>query len=128
MNINDIIIKPEITEKSSMIAQLSGNKYVLVVNKKATKTDIRNAVETIFKKSNAKVSKVNIINVDKKPKNLGRYKGFKASYKKAIVTLKDGMIPIYKEQEVVEDVTKRKKQIKIIDTEKILNKDGGNKK
>ncbi|RKX67194.1 MAG: 50S ribosomal protein L23 [Tenericutes bacterium] len=73
MNINEIIIKPIITEKSS--ADLHVNRYTFEVNKLATKTDIKRAVETIFAKSNAKVSRVNISNLKPRNKKVGRYSG-----------------------------------------------------
>ncbi len=75
MNINDIIIKPIITEKSSVV--LEQNVYTFEVNPKATKTDVKRAIEYIFEKSNAKVAKVNIIKVKRKSKRLGRYEGYK---------------------------------------------------
>ncbi len=117
MNINDVIIKPIITEKSS--ALLSNNVYTLEVNPKANKTDVKSAIETIFSKSEAKVSKVNIVKVKKKFKRLGRYDGFTKGYKKAIVTLSKGSIPIYGNEGVVNNETE-KKALKIIDTDKIL--------
>ena len=121
MNINDIIIKPIITEKSSV--DMEYNKYTFEVNKNATKDDIKRAVETIFAKSGAKVSKINIVNVRAKKARMGRFEGTKPSYKKAIVALKEGSIPIFGDQEVKDtskDSDKKKKTIKIIDTDKIL--------
>jgi len=117
MNINDILKKPVITEKSA--SQLQSNVYTFVVDKNATKTDVKRAIETIFAASNAKVSKVNIQNYAKKAKRLGRYAGFKAGFKKAIVTLSEGSIPIYG-SEGVEDTSNEKKAAKIIDTDKIM--------
>lgn len=119
MNINDVILKPIVTEKSSN--QLVKNVYVLEVNNKATKIDIKKAIESIFSKSGALVSKVNIIKVKKKPKKMGKYEGFTKGYKKAIVTLSAGTIPIYGSDSAVVDNEKAKKTLKIIDTEKILD-------
>jgi len=121
MNINDIIIKPIITEKSSQDMEL--NKYTFEVNKKATKDDIKRAVETIFAKSEAKVAKINISNMRAKKARMGRFEGRKASYKKAIVTLSQGSIPIFGDQEVKDtskEDKKPKKTLKIIDTDKII--------
>ena len=120
MNINDIIIKPIITEKSSQ--DMGINKYTFEVNKKATKDDIKRAVETIFAKSEAKVSKINIVNVRAKKATMGRFRGTKSSYKKAIVTLSQGSIPIFGDQEVKDTSKdkKPKKAIKVIDTDKLM--------
>ncbi len=118
MNINDVIIKPIITEKSS--AALYSNVYTLEVDPRATKTDVKKAVEVIFAKSGAKVSKVNIIKVKQKAKRMGRYEGFTKGYKKAMVTLSQGQIPIYGSDSVVENNEAPKKALQIIDTDKIM--------
>ncbi len=78
----DIIIRPIITEKSS-IAQSEG-KYTFEVNKKATKIDIRNAVEKLFE---VKVIDVRTINMSGKPKRQGVHAGKTSDWKKAIVTI-----------------------------------------
>ena len=57
----DIIIKPIITEKSNV--EMQAGKYTFEVNKKATKVDVKRAVEKLF---NVKVLKVNTINVSGK--------------------------------------------------------------
>ena len=120
MNINDIIIKPIITEKSSQ--DMTINKYTFKVHKSATKDEIKHAVETIFAKSDVKVSKVNTVNVRAKKATMGRFVGTKSSYKKAIVTLSEGSIPIFGDQEVKDTSKdkKPKKAIKVIDTEKLM--------
>lgn len=81
----DIIIKPVITEKSMDL--LADNKYTFIVDKKANKTEIKNAIEDIFE---VKVERVNTLNLKGKPKRLGRFEGRTPSRKKAIVTLKPG--------------------------------------
>ena len=78
----DIIIKPIITEKSNM--EMQAGKYTFEVNKKATKVDVKRAVEKLF---NAKVLKVNTINVSGKEKRVGRNIGKTADWKKAIVSI-----------------------------------------
>ncbi len=119
MNINDVIIKPIITEKSSNL--LYSNVYTFEIDPRATKTDVRKAIESIFAKSQAKVSKVNMIKVKPKAKRMGRYEGFVKGYKKAIVTLSEGTIPIYGSDSVVNnEVDTPKKAMKIIDTDKIM--------
>ena len=73
----DIIIKPIITEKSNV--EMQAGKYTFEVNKKATKVDVKRAVE--------KVLKVNTINVSGKEKRVGRNIGKTADWKKAIVSI-----------------------------------------
>lgn len=81
----DIIIKPVVTEKSMNL--LSENKYTFIVDKKSNKTEIKNAIEDIFK---VKVDKIHTLVVKGKPKRVGRFEGKKPDRKKAIVTLKPG--------------------------------------
>lgn len=78
----DIIIKPIISDKS--LADVANKKYVFEVAKKATKSQIKHAVEEIFK---VKVESVNTINVYGKIKRQGRTEGLTGSCKKAIVKL-----------------------------------------
>lgn len=118
MNINDVIKKPIITEKSSKL--LMENVYTFEVDSRATKTDVKVAIEGIFEKSGAKVSKVNIIKVKQKAKRLGRYEGYAKGYKKAIVTLSAGSVPIYGAEGVVNNEAEDKKVIKVIDTDKVM--------
>ena len=85
MEYRDVIKAPIVTEKTSDLAQQ--NTVVFSVDTRANKTQIKQAVEKIF---NVKVESVNTINVHPKKKRVGRYVGEKKTYKKAIVTLKDG--------------------------------------
>jgi len=78
----DIIIKPIITERSTMDSALG--KYTFQVEKSATKTQIRQAVEKLFK---VKVLKVNTTNYDGKSKRQGVHVGKTSSWKKAVVTI-----------------------------------------
>lgn len=82
----EIIKAPIITEKATAVAQEQG-KYVFKVDSKATKSDIKNAVEKIFK---VKVEHISTINSVPKKKRVGRYSGLTNKYKKAIVKLRDG--------------------------------------
>lgn len=81
----DIIIKPVISEKSTILRQF--RKYEFVVSPFANKIEIKKAVEDIF---NVKVERVNIINKKGKEKRMGIYVGRTSNYKKAIVTLAEG--------------------------------------
>ena len=78
----EIILAPIVTEKSN--DGLQEGKYTFKVNKKATKIDIKNAVEKLF---DVKVLKVNTMNIDGKKKRVGYHIGKTASWKKAIVTI-----------------------------------------
>ena len=78
----DIILAPVITEKS--MAGIADKKYTFKVAKDANKIEIAKAVAELFK---VQVAKVNTINVRGQQKRMGRYSGYTASWKKAIVTL-----------------------------------------
>ena len=79
----DVILKPVLTEKS--MNAMSEKKYTFLVNPDATKSQIAEAVEKMFK--GAKVAKVNTINYDGKTKRRGATFGKTAKTKKAYVTL-----------------------------------------
>jgi len=81
-NPHDIIRKPIITERS--MNDMAEGKYTFVVDKKANKTEIKNAVEKIF---GVKVEKVNTMLMEGKVKRQGVHVGRRPSWKKAIVTL-----------------------------------------
>ena len=78
----DIIIRPVITEQS--MTQAQDKKYTFIVAKNTNKTEIKKAVQEIFK---ANVEKVNTMNYAGKTKRMGRNEGKTSSYKKAVVTL-----------------------------------------
>ncbi len=78
----DLVRKPVITEKATIL--LEQNKYVFDVAKKATKPDIKKAIELLFEVT---VTKVNVQNLPRKKRRMGRYMGTKPQYKRAIVTL-----------------------------------------
>ena len=81
----DVLVKQIITEKTTGLAE--NLKYTFEVKPGCNKIEVKNAVETIF---NRKVKSVNMINVRKKPKKMGRYEGFTNACHKAIVTLENG--------------------------------------
>ena len=85
MDVRDVIIAPRITEKS--MAEALNNQYTFTVNPHATKTQIRHAIEDIFK---VNVVKVNTINVKGKTKRFRGRVGQRSDVKKAIVTLAEG--------------------------------------
>ena len=81
----DTLLAPIITEKSTLVAE--ENKIIFRVAMTATKPDIKEAVENLFK---VDVTKVNTIVVKGKTKRFRGQLGRRSDYKKAIVTLKDG--------------------------------------
>jgi len=92
----DILKSPVVTEKSVILKEDStdedsdrkaGQVLTFKVDKKATKIDIKGAVEDIF---NVKVAAVRTVNYDGKLKCRGRIEGRRASFKKANVTLRKG--------------------------------------
>lgn len=82
MKPEDIIIAPVITEKSN--DELQAGKYTFEVNKRATKIDVKYAVEKLFE---VKVIDVNTMMVKGKEKRVGRSVGKTSDWKKAIVTI-----------------------------------------
>ncbi len=82
MSAYDIIIKPVLSEKS--YNGVPDKLYTFIVDKRATKPQIKKAVESIFK---VKVASVNVANRQGKLKRMGRDEGRRPSYKKAYVKL-----------------------------------------
>lgn len=81
----EVIIRPIISEHSyDMMEQ---NCYTFEVAKTANKVEIAQAIEAIF---NVKVKKVNTLNVKAKPKRVRAQLGKTRTWKKAMVTLKEG--------------------------------------
>jgi large subunit ribosomal protein L23 len=97
-----IIKRQHVTEKAAMLQQLKtaesnkslrrceSPKYVFIVDRHANKHEIAQAIETIYHQQNIKVVAVNTINVKAKPRRVRGREGFKAAFKKAIVTLEKG--------------------------------------
>ena len=81
----DLVIKPIITEKATLL--LEENKYVFDVLPKASKPEIKAAIESLFE---VKVTSVNTIRPPRKTRRVGRFIGHKPLYKRAIVTLEEG--------------------------------------
>ena len=79
----DVILKPVITEKS--MNAMADKKYTFLVHPDATKSQVKEAVEKMFK--GTKVKSVNTMNLDGKTKRRGMTFGKTAKTKKAIVKL-----------------------------------------
>lgn len=92
----EILRSPVVTEKSVLLKEDStdensnrkaGQVLTFKVDRKATKPEIKGAVEEIF---NVKVAAVRTIQYEGKMKRRGRIEGRRASFKKAYVTLRKG--------------------------------------
>ena len=81
----DIVIRPIVSEKS--YDRMSDGIYQFKVAKSANKHEIKAAIESLFKVT---VNNVNTVTVVRKPKRRGVFQGFTSSWKKAIITLKEG--------------------------------------
>lgn len=94
-----IIKHQHVTEKANMLQELKNSKsnpsiarfelpkYVFVVERTATKRQIAEAIEEIYRDKNVKVVAVNTINVRAKARRVRGRSGTKPAFKKAIVTL-----------------------------------------
>ena len=90
-NPRDVLVRPLVTEKAS--AMMQENKYTFVVALDANKTEIRQAIEELYK---VKVVNVTTLRVLGKTKRMGKYQGKRSDYKKAIVRLAEGnTIPVF---------------------------------
>ncbi len=83
MNQYDIIRRPIVTEKSSLMKE-ERNQYVFEVATSANKIEIAKAVEQLFK---VKVMSVRVMNIEGKKRRLGKSSGKRPDWRKAIVKL-----------------------------------------
>lgn len=81
----DLVRRPIVSEKATLL--MEQNKYTFEVAPKSTKPEIKAAIEYLF---SVKVLSVNTIRPPRKKKRVGKFIGFKALYKRAIVTLAPG--------------------------------------
>lgn len=89
MEARDVIVSPRITEKSMADAMLG--QYTFVVHPRATKTQIRHAIEEIFKVNVLRVNTTNVRGKTRRSAKRGvRTRGRQSDFKKAVVTLKSG--------------------------------------
>jgi large subunit ribosomal protein L23 len=84
---HQVLLAPIVSEKS--YASTVTGQYTFKVHEDAHKTQIRQAVEELF---DVKVTRVNVMKVQAKPKRRGLYKGVRPGWKKAIVTLAPGNV------------------------------------
>jgi large subunit ribosomal protein L23 len=85
MNAREILRRPVITEKSTMLGE--SGQYVFEVARVSNKIEVKRAVEEIFK---VNVRAVNIVHVHPKMRRMGKSRGMTTAWKKAIVSLKEG--------------------------------------
>jgi large subunit ribosomal protein L23 len=81
-----VIKRPLITEKANLHKELS-NQIALEVDRRANKVEIRRAVEALFK---TEVLEVKTLNVQGKMRRVGKNRGRRPNWKKAIVKLAPG--------------------------------------
>jgi len=86
----DIIRSPVITEKSTLVSE--HGQYIFRVALNATKSDVREAIEALFK--NVKVKSVNTVVQKGKTKRWRGMRYRRSDFKKAIVTLSEGQIDL----------------------------------
>jgi len=81
----DVIIRPIVSEKS--YARLEAGSYTFLVDPRANKTEIKEAIQSIW---DVRVTSVNTLNRPGKVKRRGYTKGKRPDQKRAIVTLAEG--------------------------------------
>jgi large subunit ribosomal protein L23 len=81
----DLVRRPIVTEKATML--LENNQYTFEVDPRATKTQIKAAIQELFSVS---VTGISTQNPPRKKKRMGKFMGYKPLYKRAVVTLADG--------------------------------------
>jgi large subunit ribosomal protein L23 len=81
-----VLLAPHVTEKTSFAMQ-NHNQYTFRVQRNATKTDIKQAVELMF---DVKVKGVQVVNEPGKTRRFGRTVGRTQDWKKAYVSLAEG--------------------------------------
>ena len=81
----DLVRRPIVTEKATRNMEL--NKYTFEVTPKATKPEIKAAIEDLFQ---VKVVQVNTQQLPRKKRRVGKFMGYKPQYKRAIVTIAPG--------------------------------------
>jgi large subunit ribosomal protein L23 len=85
MHLYEVLRRPLITEKATLLHEES--KYAFEVSSKASKPQIKKAVEQAFK---VKVTKVNVMTVPGKTRRMGRREVRTPSWKRAVVSLESG--------------------------------------
>ncbi len=86
IDLMNVLEAPIISEKSTLAGEKNG-QVVFRVRQSATKSQVKRAVELLFK---VQVDAVHVLNVKGKAKRFGRFLGNRSDWKKAYVKLKPG--------------------------------------
>jgi large subunit ribosomal protein L23 len=81
----ETVKNPHISEKASTLAEK--DQYIFEISPRANKNEVKSAIEGIYK---VNVLSVNVIRIPAKKRRLGKTQGWRKSYKKAIVKIKNG--------------------------------------
>lgn len=84
--IMQILLAPHVSEKASLMAD-ANSQHIFKVLKNANKTEIKQAVESMFE---VKVAQVRVMNVKGKTKRFSNREGKRSDWRKAYVTLEKG--------------------------------------
>jgi large subunit ribosomal protein L23 len=84
-----VLLAPQVSEKATYIAE-KHNHVIFRVAQDATKSEIKAAVELMWKPQNIEVKSVQIANVKGKKKRFGRFIGRRSNWKKAYVSIQSG--------------------------------------
>ncbi len=90
LGLHEIIKRPIVTEKSTRLGEL--NQYVFEVDRRARKPQIKAAIEWAFP---VRVASVNVMTVRDKARRIGRRLVPGRTWKKAVVTLREGRIEVF---------------------------------
>lgn len=83
--LSHVLVRPHITEKAGRAAEK--NQYIFQVARRSTKPEIGDAFEALY---GIKPTAIQVVNIPRKARRLGRFSGFKSGYKKAIISLPKG--------------------------------------
>lgn len=86
MHVEEVLVKPLLTEKSAIVTE-NDNRYVFKVQLKANKYQIKSAVEKMF---DVKVVNVKTAVLPGKVKRSGKHTKKTSSWKKAYIKIQDG--------------------------------------
>ncbi|MBX3616449.1 50S ribosomal protein L23 [Nitrosomonas sp.] len=84
-----IILAPHISEKATFVGE-KNNQTIFRVALNATKKEIKDAIELLWKDQKIEVKSVKTITIKGKKKRFGRFLGARSDWKKAIVSIKEG--------------------------------------
>ena len=83
--VHSALLSPHVTEKATDLN--AENKYIFKIYSKANKIEVKKAIESTY---GVDVIGVNIINIPRKKRRVGKSAGWKKGYKKAVIKIKKG--------------------------------------